>query len=164
VPVGRGHIAGYATWAAGLLAATLAVDLLLIYYLHRVHREQLGVMRDAVRRVSHLGDKGEAGELDSIPAIVESAHNTTAVLAVGRQRMAVATEISYQAIQLSDVQRCIRAQLLHVWFIHSKMRNSLGPEKVKKLVYIKTNYAAVADVVRPCESDDDSDSDSPFPG
>jgi hypothetical protein len=48
-------------------------------------------------------------------------------------------------------------------FIHSKMRNSLGPEKVKKLVYIKTNYAAVADVVRPCESDDDSDSDSPFP-
>jgi hypothetical protein len=54
-----------------------------------------------------------------------------------------------------------RAQLLHVWF-HSKMRNSLGPEKVKKLVYIKTNYAAVADVVRPCESDDDSDSDFPF--
>jgi hypothetical protein len=42
------------------------------------------------------------------------------------------------------------------------MRNSLGPEKVKKLVYIKTNYAAVADVVRPCESDDDSDSDFPF--
>jgi hypothetical protein len=34
---------------------------------------------------------------------------------------------------------------------------------VKKLVYIKTNYAAIADVVRPCESDDDSDSDSPFP-
>jgi hypothetical protein len=28
-------IAGSATWAAGLLAATLAVDLLLIYYLHR---------------------------------------------------------------------------------------------------------------------------------
>jgi hAT family C-terminal dimerisation region len=47
-------------------------------------------------------------------------------------------------------------------FIHSKMRNSLGPEKVKKLVYIKTNYAAFADVVRPCESDDDSDSGSPF--
>jgi hypothetical protein len=47
-------------------------------------------------------------------------------------------------------------------FIHSKMRNSVGPEKVK-LVYIKTNYAAVADVVRPCESDDDSDSDCPFP-
>jgi hypothetical protein len=33
------------------------------------------------------------------------------------------------------------------------MRNSLGPENVKKLVYIKTNYAAVADAVRPCESD-----------
>jgi hAT family C-terminal dimerisation region len=48
-------------------------------------------------------------------------------------------------------------------FIHSKMRNSLGHEKVKKLVYIKTNYGAVADVVRPCESDDDSDADSPFP-
>jgi hypothetical protein len=48
-------------------------------------------------------------------------------------------------------------------FIQSKMPNSLGPEKVKKLFYIKTNYAAVADVVRPCESDDDSDSDSPFP-
>jgi hypothetical protein len=119
-------------------------------------------MGDAVRRVSHLGDKGEAGELDSIPAVVESAQDTTAVLAVGRQRMAIATETSYQAIQLSDVQRCIRAQLLHVW-IHSKMRNSLGPEKVKNLVYIKTSYAAVADVVRPCESDDDSDSDSPFP-
>jgi hypothetical protein len=43
------------------------------------------------------------------------------------------------------------------------MRNSLGPEKVKKLVYIKTNYAAVADAVQPCESDDDSVSDSPFP-
>jgi hypothetical protein len=43
------------------------------------------------------------------------------------------------------------------------MRNSLGPERVKKLVYIKTNCAAVADVVWPCESDDDSDSDSPFP-
>jgi hypothetical protein len=57
----------------------------------------------------------------------------------------------------------IRAQLLPFGFIHSKTRNSLGPEKVKKLVYIKTNYAAVADVVRPCESDDDSDSDSPFP-
>jgi hypothetical protein len=41
--------------------------------------------------------------------------------------------------------------------------NSLGPEKMKKLVYIKTNYAAVADVVRPRELDDDSDSDSPFP-
>jgi hAT family C-terminal dimerisation region len=48
-------------------------------------------------------------------------------------------------------------------FVHSNMRNSRGPEKVKKLVYIKTNYAAVADVVRPCESDDDSDSDSSFP-
>jgi hAT family C-terminal dimerisation region len=48
-------------------------------------------------------------------------------------------------------------------FILSKMRNSLGPEKVRKMVYIKTNCAAVADVVRPCESDDDSDSDSPFP-
>jgi hypothetical protein len=111
-------IAGCATWAAGLLAATLAVDLLLIYY---PHRAQLGVMGDAVRgdaerRISHLGDKREAGELDSIPAVVESAKDTTAVLAVGRQRMAVATEISYLAIQLSDVQRCIRAQLLHVWF------------------------------------------------
>jgi hypothetical protein len=106
-------IAGSATWAAGLLAATLAVDLLLIYYLHRA---QLGVMGDAVRRVSHLGDKGEAGELDSIPAVVESAQDTTAVLAVGRQQMAVAVETSYQAIQLSDVQRCIRAQLLHIWF------------------------------------------------
>jgi hypothetical protein len=42
------------------------------------------------------------------------------------------------------------------------MRNSLGPENVKKLVYIKTNYAAVAFSVRPCESDDDSDLDSPF--
>jgi hypothetical protein len=73
-------------------------------------------MRDAVRRVLHLGDKGEAGELDSIPAVVESAQDTTAVLAVGRQRMAVATKTSYQTIQLSDVQRCIRAQLLHVWF------------------------------------------------
>jgi hypothetical protein len=43
------------------------------------------------------------------------------------------------------------------------MRNSLGPENAKKLVYIKTNYPAVADAVRPCESDDDSDLDSPFP-
>jgi hypothetical protein len=69
-----------------------------------------------VRHVSHLGDIGEAGELDSIPAVVESAQDTTAVLAVGRQRMVIATETSYQAIQLSDVQRCIRVQLLHVWF------------------------------------------------
>jgi hypothetical protein len=106
-------IAGCATWAAGLLAATLAVDLLLIYY---PHRAQLGVMGDAVRRVSHLGDKREAGELDSIRAVVESVQDTTALLAVGRQRMAVATATSYQAIQLSDVQRCIRAQLFHVWF------------------------------------------------
>jgi hypothetical protein len=114
-------IAGCATWAAGLLAATLAVDLLLIYY---PHRAQLGVMGDAVRRVSHLGDKREAGELDSIPAVVESAQDTTAVLAVGRQRMAVATETSYQVIQLSDVQRCIRAQLFHVWF-HSPQNAQL---------------------------------------
>jgi hypothetical protein len=104
-------ISGSATWAAGPLAATLAVDLSLIYYLHRA---QLGVMGDEMRRVLHLGDKGEAGELDSIPAVVESALDTTAVLAVGRQQIAVATETSYQAIQLSDIQRCIRAQLLHI--------------------------------------------------
>jgi hypothetical protein len=98
-----------------------------------------------------------------IPAVVEPAQDTTAVLAVGRQRTAVSTETSYQVIQLSDVQCCIRAQLLTFGFIHSKTRNSLGPEKVTKLVYIKTNYVAVADVFRPCESDDDSDSDSPVP-
>jgi hypothetical protein len=105
-------IAGCATRGTGLLAATLAVDLLLIHYLHRA---QLGVIRD-VRRVSHLGDTGEAGELDSIPSVVESGQDTTAVLPVGRQRMAVDTETSYQAFQLSDAQCCIRAQLLHVWF------------------------------------------------
>jgi hypothetical protein len=38
-------IAGCATWAAGLLAATLAVDLLMIYYLYRA---QLGVMGDHI--------------------------------------------------------------------------------------------------------------------
>jgi hypothetical protein len=39
----------------GFWPPKLAVDLLLIYYLHRA---QLGVTGDAVQRVSHLGDKG----------------------------------------------------------------------------------------------------------
>ena len=30
-------------------------------------------------------------------------------------------------------------------FIHSKLRNRLGPEKVKKLVYIKTNAMQMSD-------------------
>jgi hypothetical protein len=50
---GCGPCCAYATWAAGLLGATLAVDLLLIYYLHRA---QLGVMGDHV-----VSGKGEPG-------------------------------------------------------------------------------------------------------
>jgi hypothetical protein len=30
-------------------------------------------------------------------------------------------------------------------FVHSKLRNCLGPEKVKKLVYIKTNAMQMSD-------------------
>jgi hypothetical protein len=77
--------------------------------------------------------------------------------------MAVATETSYQAIQLGEVQCCIRAELLHVWFHSLQDAQLTRTEKVKKLVYIKNNYVAVADVARPCESDDDSDLDSPIP-
>jgi hAT family C-terminal dimerisation region len=32
-------------------------------------------------------------------------------------------------------------------FIHSRLRNSLAPEKVQKLVFIKTNYRAFADTL-----------------
>ena len=43
-------------------------------------------------------------------------------------------------------------------FVHSKLRNRLGPEKVKKLVYIKTNALQMSDVPLEdydCEGDDD---------
>ena len=43
-------------------------------------------------------------------------------------------------------------------FIHSKLRNRLGPEKVKKLVYIKTNSLQMLDVLLKdydCDSDEE---------
>jgi hypothetical protein len=54
-------IAGCATWAAGLLAATLAADLLLIYYLPRA---QLGVMGDHI--VSGEGEPAGGGVVDEV--------------------------------------------------------------------------------------------------
>ena len=47
-------------------------------------------------------------------------------------------------------------------FIHSKLRNRLGPEKVQKLVYIKTNTLQMADVLlkdHECDSDDSLDNE-----
>ena len=35
-------------------------------------------------------------------------------------------------------------------FVHSKLCNCLAPEKVKKLVYIKTNMLQMADELREC--------------
>jgi hypothetical protein len=46
-------------------------------------------------------------------------------------------------------------------FVHSKLRNSLGPEKVEKLVFIKTNHPAFSEIATNAEySDDDNSSDS----
>lgn len=36
-------------------------------------------------------------------------------------------------------------------FIHSKLRNRMGPEKVKKLVYIKTNALQMGDALLECD-------------
>jgi hypothetical protein len=52
-------IADSATWAVGVLAATLAVDLLLIYYLHRA---QLDVRGDHI--VSGEGEPAGGGVVD----------------------------------------------------------------------------------------------------
>ena len=41
-------------------------------------------------------------------------------------------------------------------FIHSKLSNCLSPEKVKKLMYIKTNTIELADSITECyESEND---------
>jgi hAT family C-terminal dimerisation region len=45
-------------------------------------------------------------------------------------------------------------------FVHSKLRNSLGPEKVKKLVYIKTNSRAFSDSIAVEESGSEDDKTS----
>mgnify|MGYP002804591960 CR=1 FL=1 len=48
-------------------------------------------------------------------------------------------------------------------FIHSKLRNRLSPEKVKKLVYIKTNSVQMADGPTDCYASD-SDENEPDEG
>lgn len=45
-------------------------------------------------------------------------------------------------------------------FIHSKLRNKLNPETVRKLVYIKCNSSQLEEAVN-FESEDDSDDDNP---
>ena len=42
-------------------------------------------------------------------------------------------------------------------FVHTKLRNSLAPETVEKLVYIKTNHAAFSDSKAGYWSDDEGD-------
>lgn len=45
-------------------------------------------------------------------------------------------------------------------FIHSKLCNRLSPEKVKKLVYIKTNAVQMADGLLDCYENGDDNSDN----
>jgi hypothetical protein len=49
-------------------------------------------------------------------------------------------------------------------FIHSKLRNTLSPSSVEKLVYIKTNLNTFNDLDTPADDeirmDDNTDSDS----
>ena len=44
-------------------------------------------------------------------------------------------------------------------FIHSKLRNRLSPDKVKKLVYIKTNTIQMADSIMKCYESESDESD-----
>jgi hypothetical protein len=73
------HIAGCATWAAGLLAATLAVDLLLIYYLYRAIGDHI-VSGEGEPAGGDIVDAGVSATLllsdanDSDKGVVESLH------------------------------------------------------------------------------------------
>lgn len=42
-------------------------------------------------------------------------------------------------------------------FVHTKLRNSLAPQTVEKLIYIKSNYAAFADNIYASEQSDSTD-------
>jgi hypothetical protein len=44
-------------------------------------------------------------------------------------------------------------------FIHSKLQNRLGPEKVKKLVYVKTNTLQMSDVLLNDDYEYDNEED-----
>jgi hAT family C-terminal dimerisation region len=116
-----------------------------------------------LRRVSHLGDKEKQENSTRFQLLSGRRKTSLQYWLSDGSEWPLLQKLAIKLFGLATSSAASERNFSTFGFIHSKMRNSLVPEKVKKLVYIKTNYAAVADVARPCESDDDSDLDSPIP-
>jgi hAT family C-terminal dimerisation region len=92
-----------------------------------------------VRGVSHLGDK-ETQE-NSIRFQLLSSRRKTPLqywLSDGSE-WPLQQKLGIKLFSLATSSAASERNFSTFGFIHSKMRNSLGPEKVKKLVYIKSN-------------------------